>query len=473
MDYKKDLLNENDQKLLIIAHLRDENIIEEHDDNEEKSKYFSSLSEQLLVNYAHNDYSAINNSIECIKQFASDKNTKNMLNVFIKYDLASVLVNCLNYNENIDTFELLTCISYCLAHEDEISILFMQNNFLNLASRFLQNQDYIVPIINSLSNIAACSSTNISLILEIIPLQIFINISKTFSDHQKIMEKVSHLFMNIAQKPPVSEELLITLLELSNCAQFPSVILNSLWGIHYCFYRASSWTITDSNSNDFTNPEIFLHNLINFILTAPNNIKYISCLLISDLAKILPSELFQFINFDFLFPVLNLEDQTIVKAALLCFKELITRRINWVSVKLLEQCQYLISSSPFKVKREISETVASMVLNCTPLECIELMKQGILDIFSEMLEMDLPSVKNVVKCLTRLIYALNTKGTDLNEEDKIEQHQILFSFFQNYNIMEQINELVQNYNDENLGFEFKILDTAYKTNFLDLLSNEE
>ena len=419
--------------------------LNENEENVEYMNTFTALANNFIGSFQNGNFQQARNFVNQMRDLAHDM-SKSLLPVFVNLNLAEFLIKFLDVDESSDT---LSCISVCLAHEDEISFLFLESGFLSIAHRNLVDQNNIIPTLASLSNIAASSTRNITLIMNEIPSEVFLNLYQNYINDEAFMNKFSRLLMNFALLSPVPQPIIECLIQMYD-SPFEEVKINALWGSHYAFSRATDLTGVPTN---------LIELYISLVKNENEKIKYIGCLLITDIIKFIPENLLHSINLSMLLSSLNSSNPTIVKAALVCISELIRRNRRWVDDNYFDECLKIIGSSPFKIKRDVSEVFLSSISNCPPLDCKILINKGLFQLLNELLSMDdMEILKGVLTVLTHIIYA----SEHIIIEENVMQQNVV-DFVKNDDLIHQISILIDKFDNESLHYKYDLFLTAFNS----------
>lgn len=429
---------------------------------------FHLLCEKFVQNINSNNLQELNEIVENIKKYAFE--TENpILNEFDEFNLAFYLMKFLDIDETPNT---ATCISYCLAHEDEISTYFIGNNFLAKASELLQKDQFVSPIITALGNIAACSDTNIDLLLKFISYDNIIELSMKYADDENIMNKLFRLLMNISQRPPVPVSAFQFFIKTFNDPPGPhsKVLLYTLWCLHNSLSEPTELKKSCAEDN-------LIENILKLIIDESNqDFLYIEINLLVDLIKIFP-ESFNDFDLKILVPLFDSENRMLAKSAMLFFKEICKKNIsNLIEDNFLDMCRSILDQSSFKIKYDICLILSSIIDNLDTNNLISLINQGIVEILDADLEFDDEYLlMQTVKSLTRLVNAAtrskNTKK-DFTNSSELSPAQTLAMQIDKLNIYQKIEDISSKFDDENLENEIKIFKSTYQTKIFGVYEEE-
>lgn len=405
---------------------------------------FNVLCQQFVQNFKTENIVESKNNIEEIKNFARQKDNP-ILKAFENNNLAYHLIQFLQFDQ---TPETMTCISYCLAHEDIISDYFINNQFIKKAAFFMNQVQFLSPTLTALSNIAACSNSNRKCILNIIPIENLISISSQFDDDEIVMKKLSHLLMNLSKAHPVSPILFDFLLKTEASTTFPDVQMNCLWGLHYSLIQPTNLSKKCAKFIEYLITEIQIEKRENFL--------YIELKLLSDIISNLsldqpiPPVIEEF-NFNLILPFFSSNYKSLVQVAMQLFSRIVKiKKGKIIEDNFIQLCKNIITESPFKIKNDIYGIISTLYDGLNPSDLIYLLYQGIVELLYDILDLDQAYlVRDSIKFLTRLVYSCNqfVKRASSESDPSIPPSQFLAAQIDNYNIMGKIDEISDSYSD--------------------------
>lgn len=437
--------------------------IEEDDDS---TIDFDQLCDQFIQNFESQNYAALNNLIETMKIYASQINNPILIE-FEKYNFAYYLTQYLNIDETPNTAIL---ISYCVAHEDEISTYFIKSGFLSKASELFNDYQFISPILLALRNIAACSFKNIHLLLNSFSYDRLIQLAKAYNDNENILEKIICLLMNLSQYPPVPVDVFHFFTETLYNSPFLSVHKSIFWCIHYSLMH-----------NTKLKKACIEDELPNYIIDCikaetQQDFLYVQINIITDLIQILP-EYFDDFDINIIIPFFYSDNKLIVKSSMNFFEEIAKKNIKEIiNDDFLELFRNILDESNYKIKYDILCILTSIIINNLAFNnLISLINQGVVEILDNLFEFDDTNIlKQLIKSLTRLLNAafLNNQS-QAPEFGLTSPFQILGNQFEELNIYEKIEEIYLNTKDDNLASEINIFMSEYKNKILGIANEEE
>lgn len=422
---------------------------------------FHLLCKKFVDDIDSNDLSSLNETVEGIMKFAYQIQNP-ILNEFKELNLAYYLMKFLDIDQ---TPNAITCISYCLAHEDEISTFFVENGFLQKASELLGKDQFISQIITSLGNIAACSNVNVSSVLKIISYDRIIQLANKYISlkDENYCNKLFRLLMNLTHKPPVPIDAFRFFTQILSDPPFPSVLKQALWCLHYSLMKNTDLKNACKENNLF-------ENMIQLIKTQDDeDLQYIGLTLIHDIILFFP-ENFNDFDLSLILPFLTSQNEMLNKSAMLILNEMSKKKKDQlIKDDFLDLCREILTESPFKLKNKISDILLSVIDNLNTTHLISLLSQGIVELLDNNFDSDdIYLLKKTVKALKRLIsavvqYSLDNENQSGDEDSsELSPIQFLTKEYERLDIYNKIKNLSTSFDDDNLEKEIRIFRSAYK-----------